>query len=761
MVRDNFGEDVSLLSNQCGSTGELNHAYYQSNQSRDKMYDIASEKISSSHPSSTTSLRGSNINNNNNNNNDNENHHGSTLSLSSRLSDLMSTQRTKIIPLSVLIILLFAVGTLIIFKGNTVYLSSNIHTSIPYANHHHFEIGMASPLTGDSDIFASLSASGDLIQASTKCGQFFGRRESNGYVFKGIPFALPPIGSLRWRMPIPVWNESKLCDEKKQFKALEFGGPCFQLNPMSKKFQGTEDCLYLNVWTPQTNETANLDVMVWIHGGSLQFGSGHQAGLRPSVKLAVDLNMVFVSFNYRLYSLGFLDLKDHQETEIQNLSGNFGLADQILALQWIQSNIHNFGGDPNKVTVFGPDAGAASIVAHLTNPSTRTLFSKAWLIGPALYMAKPLSTLDRHAISFINRTICGSKVDTNESLVQCLQSIPPEKVITSFLGDNDPSFRIIDQNDLPIIGIYPEQFLRIDGNLVRDTMYNLQNSQSIDNTGFQHQVPLMIGTAGQAIEFWPGVEQLHTWTWAQYEKYVTTSLDSFGSNLTEAALTLYPVAKSVSDNQTAAKSDINETLLTSVDDEIHRQIFSNLDQEESPETIYASMVSDIRQNCPINQVFQELRKKWTPPVYRYIHMAIPSKPIKIHGYESRHSFHLLDVIAFFNTFDRFIEKPTDEDKNFSYLIQSIIKNFVNGAVNESPNSDKIEKESEEEQSTQNDTFSSINNIHYSNHIQKLWFNNLSKIAIVDNHNISLFDDYAPDRCVLWNNQGLNSFVWVS
>lgn len=760
MVRDNFGEDVSLLSNQYGSTGELNHAYYQSNQLRDKMYDIASEKISSNHPSFTASPCGSNINNNNNYNNNNENYHGSFLSLSSRFNGLMSTQRTKIIPLSVLIILLFTVGTLIILKGDTVHPLSNIHTSIPTSNLHHFEMGMASSLTGDMDIFASLSASGDLISTSTKCGQFFGRRESNAYVFKGIPFALPPIGSLRWRMPIPVWNESKLCDEKKQFKALEFQGPCFQLNPMSKKFQGTEDCLYLNVWTPQMNETANLDVMVWIHGGSLQFGSGHQAGLRPSGKLAVDLNMVFVSFNYRLYSLGFLDLKDHHESEIRNLSGNFGLADQILALQWIQSNIHNFGGDPNKVTVFGPDAGAASIVAHLTNPSARTLFSKAWLIGPSLYMAKPLSTLDRHANTFINRTVCGSKVGSNDSLVQCLQNILPEKVISSFLGDNDPSFRIIDQNDLPIIGIYPEQFLRIDGNLVKDTMYNLQNSKSTDKTGFHHQVPLMIGTAGQAIEFWPGVEQLHTWTWAQYEKYVTTSLDSFGSNLTEAALTLYPVPNSKSDNQTTTMSDVNGTHLTSVDDGIERKIFSNLDQEESPETIYASMVSDIRQNCPINQVFQELRKKWTAPVYRYIHMAIPSKPIKIHGYESRHSFHQLDVIAFFNTFDRFIGKPTDEDKNFTYLIQSVIKNFVNGAVNENQNLDKI-KEKEEKQSARNDTFSSDNNVHSSNQIQKLWFNDLSKIAIVDNHNISLFDEYAPDRCALWNNQGLNSFVWVS
>lgn len=183
MVKDNFGEDVSLLSNQYGSAGELNHAYYQSNQSTDKMYDIASEKISSNRPSSITSPCGSNTNNNNNNN-ENGNYHGSTLSLSSRLNDLMSTQRTKIIPLSVLIILLFAVGTLIAFKGDTVYSLSNIHPSIPNSNLHHFEIGMASPLTGDMDIFASLSASGDLISTSTKCGQFFGRRESNAYVFK-------------------------------------------------------------------------------------------------------------------------------------------------------------------------------------------------------------------------------------------------------------------------------------------------------------------------------------------------------------------------------------------------------------------------------------------------------------------------------------------------------------------------------------------------------------------------------------------------
>lgn len=131
------------------------------------------------------------------------------------------------------------------------------------------------------------------------------------------------------------------------------------------------------------------------------------------------------------------------------------------------------------------------------------------------------------------------------------------------------------------------------------------------------QVPLLIGSAKQAIEVWPGVEQLANWTWIQYEKYVTTSLDSFGNNLTESALELYLNPSCLTlDNQTDSSNSSSQ--MKSASDDL---------DDPSPESLYASMVSDIRQNCPINDAFRAISVKWKAPVYRYIHTAIPSRPV--------------------------------------------------------------------------------------------------------------------------------------
>lgn len=197
--------------------------------------------------------------------------------------------------------------------------------------------------------------------------------------------------------------------------------------------------------------------MVWVHGGFLQFGSGHDPGLRPSVHLAVSMNTVFVSLNYRLYALGFLNLADlpsGRATDLKSIAGNYGLSDQLVALQWIHRNIAKFGGSPQKIITFGPDAGAASILAHLTNPKASQYISKAWLIGPTLFLNRTADSIN-HIQHFVNRTGCVN--------IDCLRNLSPEKITQCWLGDNDPSFRIIDQNDLPIIGIYPEQLIHVDG----------------------------------------------------------------------------------------------------------------------------------------------------------------------------------------------------------------------------------------------------------------------------------------------------------
>lgn len=194
--------------------------------------------------------------------------------------------------------------------------------------------------------------------------------------------------------------------------------------------------------------------MVWIHGGFLQFGSGHQPGLRPTGKLAKSTNAVFVSINYRLHAFGFLslDLLLNNNTN----STNFGIMDVVMALKWIQANIHLFGGDANRVHLFGPDAGGTIILALNTNPEAKQLFNSSWVIDPALYFNRTNYEASKHnEKNFLRHSGCDS--------VECLRSLPPQKVLENFLGKNDPSFRINDQNDLPILGIMTEQFITIDG----------------------------------------------------------------------------------------------------------------------------------------------------------------------------------------------------------------------------------------------------------------------------------------------------------
>ena len=275
------------------------------------------------------------------------------------------------------------------------------------------------------------------------------------WVIQGIRYAVPPTGNLRWSRPIPVWNESRYCKRYHHQHASRFGSACFQVNPYTRKYEGKEDCLFLNIWTPRLDDSANLDVMVWFHGGFLQFGSGHIEGLRPTGKLTKTLNTVFVSFNYRLDAFGFLALSELANSGPNSSFGNYGLWDQMIVLEWIRDNIRPFGGNPRRVTVFGADAGAASILAHLTNPDTAGLISGAWLIGPAIYLNRSFTTAStNNAAGFLNATKCSD--------AQCLRSLTPERVVQSFLGKYDPSFRINDQNDLPIRGIYPDQLIVMD-----------------------------------------------------------------------------------------------------------------------------------------------------------------------------------------------------------------------------------------------------------------------------------------------------------
>lgn len=191
--------------------------------------------------------------------------------------------------------------------------------------------------------------------------------------FKGIPFAKPPVGPLRWRAPQPIapWSGVKVVDQ--------YGHDCMQKPfPSDAAPLGTapaEDCLVLNVWRPAGASHGKLPVMVWIYGGGFVNG-----GSSPAVYSGAQFakkGVVFVSFNYRLGRLGFFGFPALTQENPDEPHGNYGYMDQIAALKWVQRNVAAFGGDPNNVTVFGESAGGGSVHMLLTSPMARGLFNKA------------------------------------------------------------------------------------------------------------------------------------------------------------------------------------------------------------------------------------------------------------------------------------------------------------------------------------------------------------------------------------------------
>ena len=199
-------------------------------------------------------------------------------------------------------------------------------------------------------------------------GPITGELDENIRVFRGIPYAAPPVGELRWKPPqLPAdWSDIR--------RQTHFAPSCLQPSESSSSTYN-EDCLYLNVWAPASDATAKLPVMFWIHGGGFNFG-GSSLPEYDGKNLAGQ-NVIVVTVNYRLGPLGFLVHPLLDAEAATGTSGNYGLLDQIAALQWVKRNISAFGGDPDNVTVFGQSAGSRSVSLLLLSPLTKGLFKGA------------------------------------------------------------------------------------------------------------------------------------------------------------------------------------------------------------------------------------------------------------------------------------------------------------------------------------------------------------------------------------------------
>jgi para-nitrobenzyl esterase len=244
-------------------------------------------------------------------------------------------------------------------------------------------------------------------------------------VFKGIPYAAPPVGSLRWRepQPVPHWDGVR--------KADEFGAICTQpafrgatgANPSANPPKMSEDCLFLNVWTAAPANDRR-PVMVWIHPGGYQTGSGSAPGYDGEA--LAKKGVVLVTMNYRLGVFGFFSHPELSSESVHHASGNYALMDQVAALRWVQKNIAAFGGDPQRVTVFGDSAGSSSIANLMGSPQAKVLFQRAvgesgaWM-GLSLTPARTLAEAEQAGVKIADGLHAKTLAD--------LRSIPAEELL--------------------------------------------------------------------------------------------------------------------------------------------------------------------------------------------------------------------------------------------------------------------------------------------------------------------------------------------
>jgi para-nitrobenzyl esterase len=323
----------------------------------------------------------------------------------------------------------------------------------------------------------------------TSSGKIRGVIEGDVSVFKGIPYAAPPVGEFRWRPPQPLIPWEGVRD------ASEFGPNCAQgvwgADPGTIQEGSSEDCLYLNLWKPADTKTgAKLPVMVWIHGGGFTGGSGSspQNYGHPFTRQGI----ILVTFNYRLGRLGFFAFPALSKEHPEEPKGNYGYMDQIAALKWVQQNIAAFGGDPNNVTIFGCSAGGVSVHSLMTIPDAKGLFHKAISESgggrDGVLTGRPINKENADSLYPVSAETIGSNFarkngieGTDEAALAKLRALSAEEIVDGGQetdGQGDPR-------------IYSGPIL--DGKLVVET------AESAYKADRQVKVPLIIGNCSAEI----------------------------------------------------------------------------------------------------------------------------------------------------------------------------------------------------------------------------------------------------------------------
>lgn len=437
-------------------------------------------------------------------------------------------------------------------------------------------------LPGEVERAGELAAAPGVVR--TDRGPVRGLRAGETYAYKGIPYAAPPVGPLRWRPPVghPPWTEAR--------DASQFGTSCPQITP-DGSVVGKEDCLTLNVWAPvqaERAQAAGLPVMVWGHGG------GNHAGMSAGMNLfGVQIpfdgqayvekhGVVLVTVNHRIGALGYLAHPALGAENSRGSSGNYGILDQIAALTWIQRNIQRFGGDPKRVTLFGNSSAALNGCVHIASPLSRGLFSGAILQSPIEGCnLRTLAQFERTTgASVANAAGCGATPD----VAACLRDLSATAIVSAVPGKLDVRPRIYS----PVV----------DGYVVTDSPVD------VIRRGKHNRVPFIVGsssdeTSRQAASVGPIPDE------GAYRNAVS---DLFGSTAEAKILAEYPASS-----------------------------------YGTPQKAFIAATTDALHICPSRRVARAGDAGQTEPVYRYFFThALENSPLNASG-----AFHALDTLFVF------------------------------------------------------------------------------------------------------------------
>jgi len=413
-------------------------------------------------------------------------------------------------------------------------------------------------------LFISIAQCED-VTVKLDVGRVKGQREDLDfgkyyYSFKGIRYAQAPVKELRFKDPVEAepWGV---------FEAFEDGNLCPQYDISSAEPIGDEDCLNLNVYTPKVDKKGRA-VMVYFHGGAYIMGGGSSLFFGPAYLLEQDV--VVVTFNFRLGALGFLTTKDGAAT------GNQGLKDQIMVLKWVKENIRQFGGNPDKVTLFGEDSGAAAITIMTMSPAAKGLFHSAIALSGNALCDQYLQS-EPHGVSVDLATKLECNTETAEDILRCLEKKTQQEIVTA-------------SQDMFKFWSFPRWFApSVDGNILPDTPENLLLS------GKFAKVPFIVGQTKDEGAFFYRLT-LNAFNNGQYDdNFVDNKLPRLLPVMTDFNSKLYPITR-----------------------QVRKRYFTNVDMESEDEfrTKYVEFLTDLLYSRCTDR-FAKILANHSVPTYEY------------------------------------------------------------------------------------------------------------------------------------------------